>query len=68
MPRYNLLDRNLSAGIQASLDEGDRTGPVPVNEVAAILTALEQEWEAEALVNTRVDRLSLLGTSPRRDG
>ncbi len=52
MPRYSVLDRNLSASIQAALDEGDRTGPVPVSEVRAILTALEQEWEAEALASS----------------
>ncbi|MBJ7417539.1 MAG: hypothetical protein JHC88_19150 [Niveispirillum sp.] len=68
MPRYSVLDRNLSASIQAALDEGDRTGPVPVSDVRAILTALEQEWEAEALVNARVDRLSHLDTPPARNG
>ncbi len=52
MPRYSVLDRNLSASIQAALDEGDRTGPVPVSDVRAILTALEQEWEAEALASS----------------
>lgn len=68
MPRYSVLDRNLSASIQAALDEGDRTGPVPVSEVRAILTALEQEWEAEAQVNARVAGLSHLDTPPARNG
>lgn len=53
MPRFRLLDRNPAAGIQAALDEGNRTGPVPAEKVKAVLSALEAEWEAER--NPRAD-------------